>query len=451
MRTNFFKLIIFVGVLSFFGIISLVSTSGATNYIVTDLGPGVARDINNLGQVVGSYFPSPLGFQKGFFWDSIGGRENLDFGQNSGFESINDSGEAVCWGWPLSAKGLLWNSTTGVTIDIPIWPQAINNARQVAGVSENFFSAIWDSGNGVQVFGDGRNDQPWDINDYGQVVGAMATSTGIVHGFIWDDLNGLQDIGTLGGYSVVAHSINNIGQVVGASRTQDTTEHAFIWDSAHGMLDLGTLYGQNSEALGINNLGVVVGRSIESTPGSGYSGWRAFLWDAQRRMKDLNDLIPANSGWILGTAFAINNHGQIVGYGRLGGVEEHRAFLLTPVPSTIEVDIDIRPWSKRNPINYKGHGILPVAILSTPDFDAPSKVDQNSLTFGATGNEKSLAFCNRRPKDVSRDGSKDDLVCHFYIEVAGFKCGDTEGILNGKTVSGIAIEGEDLVRIVHCK
>ena len=54
----------------------------------------------------------------------------------------------------------------------------------------------------------------------------------------------------------------------------------------------------------------------------------------------------------------------------------HSGNVGTPV-SMAEVTIDIRPWSKRNPINYKkGHGILPVAILSTEDFDAPSQVDQ---------------------------------------------------------------------------
>jgi hypothetical protein len=120
-------------------------------------------------------------------------------------------------------------------------------------------------------------------------------------------------------------------------------------------------------------------------------------------------------------------------------------------PATIPITIDIRPWSKRNPVNYKGHGILPVAILSNDDFDAPSQVDQNSLTFGATGDEKSLAFCNRKPRNVRRDGSKDDLVCYFYVEVAGFKCGETKGILKGMTTSGIPIEGEDLVRIINCK
>ena len=117
-----------------------------------------------------------------------------------------------------------------------------------------------------------------------------------------------------------------------------------------------------------------------------------------------------------------------------------------------EVTIDIRPWSKRNPVNYKkGHGVLPVAILSTEDFDAPRQIDQGSLTFGATGNEQSLSFCNHRPKDRKRDGLNDDLVCHFYIETAGFNCGDTEGILKGKTLDGVVIEGKDLVKIIHCR
>jgi hypothetical protein len=132
----------------------------------------------------------------------------------------------------------------------------------------------------------------------------------------------------------------------------------------------------------------------------------------------------------------------------------HEAFvslLSADLKAVLAIDIDIRPWSKRNPINYKGHRILPVAILSNEDFDSPSQVDQNSLTFGATGDEKSLAFCNRKPRNISRDDSKDDLVCHFYIELAGFKCGDTEGILKGKTVSGIPFKGGDLVRIINCK
>lgn len=48
-------------------------------------------------------------------------------------------------------------------------------------------------------------------------------------------------------------------------------------------------------------------------------------------MRNLNRLIPANSGWQLTVARAINDAGQIVGDGILNG--QQRAFLLTPVTS----------------------------------------------------------------------------------------------------------------------
>jgi hypothetical protein len=48
-------------------------------------------------------------------------------------------------------------------------------------------------------------------------------------------------------------------------------------------------------------------------------------------MRDLNDLIPAGSGWTLTEARAINSSGQIAGTGLIGG--ERHAFLLTPTSS----------------------------------------------------------------------------------------------------------------------
>jgi hypothetical protein len=47
-------------------------------------------------------------------------------------------------------------------------------------------------------------------------------------------------------------------------------------------------------------------------------------------ISDLNDLVPDDSGWTITRATAINDLGQIVGYGMIDG-NEH-AFLLTPVP-----------------------------------------------------------------------------------------------------------------------
>ena len=47
-------------------------------------------------------------------------------------------------------------------------------------------------------------------------------------------------------------------------------------------------------------------------------------------MVDLNTLIDPLSGWELSAATAINDAGQITGYGVIGG--QNHAFLLTPVP-----------------------------------------------------------------------------------------------------------------------
>jgi hypothetical protein len=119
-------------------------------------------------------------------------------------------------------------------------------------------------------------------------------------------------------------------------------------------------------------------------------------------------------------------------------------------PPVIEVTIDVKPGSFPNSINPKSKGKIPVAVLSSPDFDATSDVDQDSLTFGRTGDEDSLAFCSSSPEDVNDDGLY-DLVCHFYTQHTGFECGDTEGILKGQSVDGVPIEGSDSVKIVPCK
>ena len=117
---------------------------------------------------------------------------------------------------------------------------------------------------------------------------------------------------------------------------------------------------------------------------------------------------------------------------------------MAPVP----IDIDIKPGSLPNSINLKNKGEIPVAILSTNNFNT-NLVDLNSLTFGRTGDEKSLAFCSGA-EDVNGDGLL-DLVCHFYTQKTGFKCGDSEGILKGKTVNGILIDSSDSVNIVPCR
>lgn len=118
------------------------------------------------------------------------------------------------------------------------------------------------------------------------------------------------------------------------------------------------------------------------------------------------------------------------------------------IESPMKVLIDVKPQKEDPPnINPRNGHKVAVAILSSRDFDAANEVDTASLTFGRTGDEHSLAFCGR-PRDVNGDRVP-DLVCHFWTSQTGFEHeGITEAFLEGKTVAGMPIEGEDQVEIV---
>ncbi len=117
-----------------------------------------------------------------------------------------------------------------------------------------------------------------------------------------------------------------------------------------------------------------------------------------------------------------------------------------------EVLIDIKPGSFPNSINPDQNGTIPVAILSTLDFDATT-VDPASLTFGHEGTEESIAKRGKNERlqvgyeDVNGDGLL-DLVAHFVAELCLFEHGDEVGHLKGETYDGLEIFGSDSVRIV---
>ncbi len=119
----------------------------------------------------------------------------------------------------------------------------------------------------------------------------------------------------------------------------------------------------------------------------------------------------------------------------------------TPVV-TFGVDISIKPDAAPPvPITVKPPGKIPVAILSTPRFNAVTSVDARSLTFGRTGTEQSLAFCDSGGEDINGDGLL-DLVCHFQNQSTGFRPGDAVGVLKGKTILQLQIMGQEAIRVV---
>lgn len=114
----------------------------------------------------------------------------------------------------------------------------------------------------------------------------------------------------------------------------------------------------------------------------------------------------------------------------------------------LTVRIDIKPESDNNTVNSMSRGSVPVAIISSDDFDAVERVDASRLAFGRTGLERSLDRCGRGGEDVNGDG-KLDLVCHFDIRRTELRAGDTEATLTGRTTDGRRISGKDRVRIIR--
>ncbi len=90
--------------------------------------------------------------------------------------------------------------------------------------------------------------------------------------------------------------------------------------------------------------------------------------------------------------------------------------------STIEVTIDIKPGNA-NPNCFKinSHGVIPVAIFGSEDFDV-SQIDPQTLLFGGLkvrirGNKGPLCAI-----EYSNDDMYLDMVCHFEDDASMWKC-----------------------------
>ena len=165
-----------------------------------------------------------------------------------------------------------------------------------------------------------------------------------------------------------------------------------------------------------------------------------------------NFLVPATGDYIVGVSsyprFFMNG-GDV----RSGAVDEGTYQLVIdglPV-SIMQISMEIKPGNDdvAPPINPKSKGKIPVALLGSESFDVRD-VDMDSLTFGATGNERSLHKCTGNPRDVNRDGHP-DLVCHFYTQKSGLNGTHMEGRLNGTTRAGVAFQAAAYLKVVPAK
>lgn len=108
------------------------------------------------------------------------------------------------------------------------------------------------------------------------------------------------------------------------------------------------------------------------------------------------------------------------------------------------VDIDIKPGVDTNLINPNSKGVIPVAILTTQNFDA-TQVDPLSVKFGAN---QTVEFHNQgHSENVDGDGDI-DLLLHFKTQEVGTQNTDVQICLTGMTNDQIYIQGCDSIKIV---
>jgi len=238
-----------------------------------------ATDINNHGHVVG--IVQGLGKNMGFV------KEGPDFrsidvpgaGPLNGSiaTGINDAGVIVgtftTEGSDFRSHGFILSDQTITSFDVPASSTTqlggINNVGQIAG---RYFPApglviargFVKEGESYAFFGfpDAQGPagtSPYDVNDVGQIVGEVLTSTGF-EGFLFQS-NTFSIIKRPNGGSVELSAINNAGQLTGSFRD---------FNGGHGFVTVNGRFYQidvpgvtaiafGTQALGINDLGQVVG------------------------------------------------------------------------------------------------------------------------------------------------------------------------------------------------
>lgn len=315
----------------------------------------IARDINNLGQIVGQANLPGDANAHAFLWQdgSLTDLGSLGEDYDSQAWALNDLGQIV--GWSGRAGGnsaLLWHN--GTTTDI--------NAAMGAS-----------------------NSIAWGINGLGTIVGQGNLLPGFSKGFVYTPGGGGVAAGTLPGYMgganrgindsqvlvgdsfffgdpsrahtampdprgnyasqalghagysfSIASAINNRGTIVGWSDGGEGVPGSwnaaiFTGDSQDPVHSLGSLPDfATSEANAINELGLIVGIAYDYQLDP-FADPHAFAY-FDGAMHDLNDYLPAGSDIeVLINATGVNDLGDIVGIGRTTDGNT-TGFLLRGVP-----------------------------------------------------------------------------------------------------------------------
>lgn len=224
-----------------------------------------------------------------------------------------------------------------------------------------------------------------------------------------------------GGYSSIGVYVNIGGtiNIYGAHIWSVSDTFVYITEAANV-----TLFTDSTDSILLNTLfgpdAALTGTTVTVDPLNGWIGELTWIYDS----------IPYTLN--LGTLSNITVE--------VGGSSE-----------AIEVEIDVKPGSVRNPINPSSKGLIPVAILTNGEFDA-ANVDPGTVKLaGASVVVKGKAGeLMAHLEDI--DGDCDfDLVLHMDTQSEGAVWKDGEVVLTGRTYGEFGaedIQGSDYIVIV---
>lgn len=284
-------------------------------YSITDLGSEPAA-INSAGQVAGTSHDDVGG---AFLYTDGSGMQALG-GAHSFANDVNDAGQVVGSyfaeagrhaflhaGGRLIDLGTLPGGATSEAFAINTSGVAVGRSDSAAGSKAVLFAGGTVTSLTAGPLGDpSTSSSAQDINDDGAVVDWFRAGLGAERGFVVAAGGAFTDLSGRVGDGSSATAINSRGDIVG-TRTgggfmyRDGAVSTWNGFAPAEVNDSGWVVGNVS-----NHAAVAIGEAVI----------------------DLNDLIGPASGWTLFHATGINARGQIAGWGSVGG--RTRAFRLTP-------------------------------------------------------------------------------------------------------------------------